>query len=217
MISKRLRTIGDLIDNDESVTDVGCDHGFLAVYLRQKGNTARIICADSKPGPLSQGRKNLEAFGFEDVEMALSDGLQNIEDVTDVIVMAGMGYHTVEHIMRESEEKFSRCSKIIIQVNTDSDKMRRWLNENRYAIVDEVILREYKYYEIIVARKGEQELSENQILFGPVLLEKKTETFEECYRSKAGKMIKVVENLPEGHKDRERLLEQIRLFEEISS
>ena len=98
MISKRLRTIGDLIDNEESVTDVGCDHGFLAVCLRQKGNAAHLICADSKPGPLSQGRKNLDAMGIENVDMVLSDGLREIDEVTDVIVMAGMGYHTVQHI-----------------------------------------------------------------------------------------------------------------------
>lgn len=214
MISKRLRTIGDLIENNESVTDIGCDHGFLAVCLRQKGNTARIICADSKPGPLGQCAKNLNESGYGDVEMILSDGLTNIEDVTDVTVMAGMGYHTVQHIMSESEETFSRCPKIIIQVNTDSDKMRRWLNEQGYMIFDERILKEYKYYEIMAVRKGEQKLNEIQIRFGPILLAEKTEVFRECYRNRRDKLNRIVEKLPEDHRDRENLLEQIRLIEQ---
>ena len=212
MISKRLRTIGDLIDNEESVTDVGCDHGFLAVYLRQKGNTAHLICADSKPGPLSQGRKNLDAMGIENVDMVLSDGLREIDEVTDVIVMAGMGYHTGGFRV----DKFAKCRKIIIQVNTDSDKMRRWLNEQGYRIIKERILKDYKYYEIIVVRKGRQYLSEEEITFGPALLEEKSEVFRECYRAKRDKLARVVEKLPEEHEDRDGLLRQIAEIEKYA-
>ncbi|MBE6103819.1 MAG: hypothetical protein E7193_02885 [Erysipelotrichaceae bacterium] len=216
MISKRLRTIGDLIDNEENVTDVGCDHGLLAVYLRQKGNTAHLICADSKPGPLSQGRKNLNAMGIENVDMVLSDGLREIDEVTDVIVMAGMGYHTVQHIMTDSADKFAGCRKIIIQVNTDSDKMRRWLNEQGYRIIKERILKDYKYYEIIVVRKGRQYLSEEEIIFGPALLEEKSEVFRECYRTKRDKLARVVEKMPEDHEDRDGLLRQIAEIEKYA-
>lgn len=209
MISKRLRTIGDLISDNESVTDVGCDHGYLAIYLRQKGNTSRIICGDSKEGPLSQGRKNFAEAGFNDIETVLSDGLKQIDTVTDVIVMAGMGYHTVIDIMTASEDKFAKADKVIIQVNTDVDKMRKWLNENEYAIIDEKIIKEYKYYEILVVRKGIQKLSEEQIKYGPVLLKEKSEVFLECYSQKARKLERIIGSLSDEHLDRPELQKQL--------
>ena len=41
MKNKRIEAIAQLISNDQSVIDIGCDHGYLAMALRDKANSGR--------------------------------------------------------------------------------------------------------------------------------------------------------------------------------
>ena len=79
MNNKRIEAISQLIDNDESVIDIGCDHGFLAKMLRIKGNNKLIICSDNKIGPLNNARNNL--IGYDNINFELTDGVDNIDTV----------------------------------------------------------------------------------------------------------------------------------------
>ena len=35
MLNKKLKTIASLIDKNDTVLDIGCDHAYLAIYLKQ--------------------------------------------------------------------------------------------------------------------------------------------------------------------------------------
>lgn len=214
MISKRIRTIASLIQPHESVVDVGCDHGYLAIVLRQSGHTGKILGVDNKPGPLSHARANFAECGIDDVPLLLSEGLEKVEEPYDVIIMTGMGYNNIIHIMEKAPEYF-KDSRLIIQVNTFCDRMRRWLTENGYMITDEVIMKEYRWYEIICAAPGNQVLDENEIAFGPVLLREKSPVFEDCWRHKMEKKKRILAGLPEDHPDREALESEIEKIEAI--
>lgn len=214
MISKRIREIGKLIDNSYSVIDIGCDHGYLAQVLREKGNKNLIICSDEKKGPLDNARKNL--VYYSDIEYCLSDGVQNISKQVDVAVMAGMGHNTVEHIINQKMDYFRNCKQIIIEVNTQVDEMRKWLMENDFIIKDETVVFDYKYYEILVVENGKQLLNENEIQFGPVLLKKRTDTYIKYWNHTKEKLAKIVSNLPdENHPDAKQLNNKIQIIEEM--
>ena len=117
MNNKRIEAISQLIDNDESVIDIGCDHGFLAKMLRTKGNNKLIICSDNKIGPLNNARNNL--IGYDNINFELTDGVDNIDTVCDVCVLAGMGHNTVISIIENNESYFRNCKKIqTVDVNT---------------------------------------------------------------------------------------------------
>ena len=60
MISNRIKEIAKLIDNTSSFTDIGCDHGYLALEARKNGNENLIICSDNKIGPLNNAESNLK-------------------------------------------------------------------------------------------------------------------------------------------------------------
>ena len=203
MNNKRIEAISQLIDNDESVIDIGCDHGFLAKMLRTKGNNKLIICSDNKIGPLNNARNNL--IGYDNINFELTDGVDNIDTVCDVCVLAGMGHNTVISIIENNENYFRNCKKIIIQVNSVVAQMRQYLSNHKFQIIDECMVYDYKYYQIMVVKTGQQQLNELQIEFGPVLLEKKGEVFLQCYQKQLNHFQSLLSTLPENHPDRSQL------------
>ena len=213
MNNKRIEAISQLIDNDESVIDIGCDHGFLAKILRTKGNNKLIICSDNKIGPLNNARNNL--IGYDNIYFELTDGVDNIETVCDVCVLAGMGHNTVISIIENNENYFRNCKKIIIQVNSVVAQMRQYLSNNKFQIIDECMVYDYKYYQIMVVKTGQQQLNELQIEFGPVLLEKKGEVFLQCYQKQLSHFQSLLSTLPENHPDRSQLNKKIEQIKSV--
>ena len=213
MNNKRIEAISQLIDNDESVIDIGCDHGFLAKMLRIKGNNKLIICSDNKIGPLNNARNNL--IGYDNINFELTDGVDNIETVCDVCVLAGMGHNTVISIIENNESYFRNCKKIIIQVNSVVAQMRQYLSNNKFQIIDECMVYDYKYYQIMVVKSGQQQLNELQIEFGPVLLEKKGDVFLQCYQKQLSHFQSLLSTLPENHPDRSQLSKKIEQIKSV--
>ena len=213
MNNKRIEAISQLIDNDESVIDIGCDHGFLAKMLRTKGNNKLIICSDNKIGPLNNARNNL--IGYDNIHFELTDGVDNIDTVCDVCVLAGMGHNTVISIIENNESYFRNCKKIIIQVNSVVAQMRQYLSNNKFQIIDECMVYDYKYYQIMVVKSGQQQLNELQIEFGPVLLEKKGDVFLQCYQKQLSHFQSLLSTLPENHPDRSQLSKKIEQIKSV--
>ena len=213
MNNKRIEAISQLIDNDESVIDIGCDHGFLAKMLRIKGNNKLIICSDNKIGPLNNARNNL--IGYDNINFELTDGVDNIDTVCDVCVLAGMGHNTVISIIENNESYFRNCKKIIIQVNSVVGQMRQYLSNHKFQIIDECMVYDYKYYQIMVVKSGQQQLNELQIEFGPVLLEKKGEVFLQCYQKQLNHFQSLLSTLPESHPDRSQLSKKIEQIKSV--
>ena len=213
MNNKRIEAISQLIDNDESVIDIGCDHGFLAKMLRIKGNNKLIICSDNKIGPLNNARNNL--IGYDNINFELTDGVDNIDTVCDVCVLAGMGHNTVISIIENNESYFRNCKKIIIQVNSVVAQMRQYLSNNKFQIIDECMVYDYKYYQIMVVKSGQQQLNELQIEFGPVLLEKKGDVFLQCYQKQLSHFQSLLSTLPENHPDRSQLSKKIEQIKSV--
>ena len=213
MNNKRIEAISQLIDNDESVIDIGCDHGFLAKMLRTKGNNKLIICSDNKIGPLNNARNNL--IGYDNINFELTDGVDNIDTVCDVCVLAGMGHNTVISIIENNESYFRNCKKIIIQVNSVVAQMRQYLSNHKFQIIDECMVYDYKYYQIMVVKSGQQQLNELQIEFGPVLLEKKGEVFLQCYQKQLSHFQSLLSTLPENHPDRSQLSKKIEQIKSV--
>ena len=215
MISKRIKTIASLIEPQESVIDIGCDHCYLLIYLRNNGHQGALMGTELREGPFNNALNNLQAYGYDDIRIIQCDGVQAVDEQMQVAVMSGMGYHTVTHIMENDPAYFENCDRIIIQVNSDVDKLRRWLMENGYAIIDENIIKDYKYYEILTVTKGEMELTEQQITFGPVLLEKRGEIFDEYYNRQIAKYRKVMDSLSQEHPDHALLESKISAMEDL--
>ena len=142
---------------------------------------------------------------YDNILFVLSDGLKEITVQTDIAVLAGMGFKTVRNIVLDSIDYFRECKKIIVQVNNNVSDLREWLMNNDFRIIDEKIIFEYKYYEILVIENGKMKLNEQQILFGPYLLREKTKTFVDFYNSQKKKIKNIIKNLNDEHPDKKEL------------
>ena len=173
MLSKRLLEIAKLVDKDKVVYDIGSDHGLLPCFLVTNHISNKVYAVDNKIGPLNHAKETIDKYNLNDkVIPLLSDGLDDVKDDGQIIVIAGMGYYTVMDIFEG--KNLSKYEKIIVQVNKDVDKLRQYISDHNYTIVDEVILKEDKFYQIVVFNtEYHEKYSDIEIAFGPILLQKK--------------------------------------------
>ena len=75
-LSKRLFMTASMVERGSIVADVGCDHGYTAIYLVQNGICPRVLAMDVNEGPLARAREHIREAGLSAyIETRLSDGL----------------------------------------------------------------------------------------------------------------------------------------------
>ena len=181
-MNKRLKAITELIEPCEVLMDVGSDHGFLPLYLLLNKKIKHAIIGEINHGPLEQAKKNFRDYANLSVSYLLSDGLKQNNQKLDAVVIAGMGYETIEHIILQDIEQFKSISQILIQSNTKNDQLRQFLNDKHFSIIDESIVKDRKYFYPVIKVKYDQNkqlLNKSEILFGPILIQKNTDIFKD--------------------------------------
>ena len=98
----RIKELVNYIEGFEYLADVGCDHGYLIVEAFKKYNLKQAIAIDNKKGPLSQAIENIKTYEFNsEVIYSLSSGIKEINELTDVVVIAGMGGMLISDILND--------------------------------------------------------------------------------------------------------------------
>jgi len=135
-LTKRLQSIVEFVDSNDSLVDVGCDHGLLSIYLVKNNLVKKVIASDVNPNALASAIKNIKDSGLA-IETVLSDGIDSI-DLKEInsLVIAGMGTGTIKHIL-EDTSKLKDITKIIIQSNNDHFMLRSFMNSIGYYLKDE--------------------------------------------------------------------------------
>ena len=76
VLSKRLQALADMVTPGNKVADVGCDHGFVSIYLVQKGTAPYVYAMDVREGPLQRAKEHIADYCMEEyIETRLSDGV----------------------------------------------------------------------------------------------------------------------------------------------
>ena len=60
-LSLRLTAIADMVTEGNRLVDVGCDHGYLPVYLLLNNKIPGAIAMDVRKGPLSRAEEHIKA------------------------------------------------------------------------------------------------------------------------------------------------------------
>ena len=177
MLSSRLLQIAMLVDRNKVVFDVGSDHALLPCFLVENGISNKVYAGEIAQGPLNAGIANIKKRNLEGrVIPVFSDGLVKAEDDVDIVIIAGMGYHTIKHILDNCE--IERYQYFIVQPNTDVELLRQYISDHNYTIEDERVVFDDFYYQIIKFSADLHEpYNEMQIKYGPILLERKDEVF----------------------------------------
>ena len=195
-LSERLRTVAGMVTRGNVVCDVGCDHGFTAIYLVQQGISPRALAMDLREGPLSAAGEHIAAYGLgERIETRLSDGLHKyIAGEADTLICAGMGGGLMQRILAKEREKTDSFCELVLQPQSELPQFRRFLRQNGYLIQDEeILLEDGKFYQVIRAVTGrgsdpqsgcedvsgrtDEGLCKLEDRYGLVLLRKRTPVF----------------------------------------
>ena len=102
-LSNRLQKCCQIVHPGDRVADIGCDHGYLGIYLLENGIASSVIASDVKENPLQSAVINAHKFGVQNqISFHLSDGLRNVPRDFDCLVCAGMGADVMISILERS-------------------------------------------------------------------------------------------------------------------
>lgn len=145
-ISARLLACCDYIAPGDRVADIGCDHGYLGIYLLQNGISPSTIEADIRPGPLSAAVKNGEIYGVKDkMTFCLSDGAQSIPRDFDTLVCAGMGADVMVSILSAAPWLQDNQYRLVLQCQSKAPVLRKYLTDTGWHIRREQVLKDGRF------------------------------------------------------------------------
>ena len=144
-----MKAVAAMVTSNGILADVGTDHGYVPIALVQRQKISGAIAMDINKGPLARAKENIAAAHLEDyIQTRLSDGVEKLEPgEADSILIAGMGGELIIHILSEGEKVCKKASELILQPQSDIRKVREYLREHQYKIVDEdMVCEDGKYY-----------------------------------------------------------------------
>lgn len=170
-LSNRLKTCAELVRKNVSLADVGCDHGYIPVYLVENNLIKKAVASDVNEAPLESCKTLVKESGLEEkIKCVLSDGLQNIEeDEADDILIAGMGGELIAEILEKCE--YIKKKHLILNPMTHPELARKWLYDNGFEIKNDIIVNEGKHsYSVFdaVCTGVKKEYNETDLFLGNI-------------------------------------------------
>ena len=147
-LTERLAAVAKLVRQGESFADIGCDHGYLPVFLLQEGIINKAVASDINEGPLASCKALVENEGLSDkVQCILSNGLAHVpSELAQDIAICGMGGELIAQIMSECEWVKDENRHFIFNPMTHPEKLRKYLCENGFEIKNDIIVKEGRHY-----------------------------------------------------------------------
>lgn len=176
-LSKRLKAVASLVEKNGCAADIGCDHGFVPIYLIKQGIVRNAIAMDIKTGPLERAKAHIEEYGLgEKIQTRLSNGMEQLKPgEADTVIMSGIGGPLLIHILKEGKAVAQTVSEFILSPQSEIESVRRFLELEHYQITKEVmVLEDEKYYTIMHVIHGTESCDrEIDYRYGKTLLVKK--------------------------------------------
>lgn len=200
-LSERLQIIYGMVPKCDTICDVGCDHGYLTIALLEGGIATRAIAMDVNKGPLNSAKENVGLHGLLDsVDFRLSDGLKKLSvSEADTICICGMGGALITRILDAGIDVAKSAKTIILEPQSEYDRLRAFLACNHFSFLEEELcMEEGKIYPIIkVSYRPDEDydLSEAQLQYGPIIIEKKPPLFKTLLNKNKNEYLSILEKL----------------------
>lgn len=173
-ISKRLLCCAGLVPEGARVADIGCDHGYLGIWLLTEGKAQFVFASDLREKPLEKARENSCLYGTVDrMRFSVADGLSGLlPQEVDTIVCAGMGGDNIAGILEAAPWVRDPRYTLILQPQTSGNDLRRYLGQHGYSICRETLVRDggFLYFTLVARFGGGRPLTPGEQYLSPQLL-----------------------------------------------
>ena len=195
-LSKRLSFIASFVDNHMIIADIGSDHGYLPYYLLENKIINKAYACDNKIGPYQNLLSTFNNSSF-DIEISLKDGLNNLPDYVNTLIITGMGGDLIIKILKRDFKYLKNIEYLILSPHSHFLEVRKYLSS-----IGEGIIKDDKFYQVIKYQKGNETLNEIELMFGPILLQKKNVDYFNFYQEELSSINKLLSlNLPNERKN----------------
>ena len=226
-----MKAVASMVTPGNVLADVGTDHGYVPIALVQRKRIPRASAMDINKGPLQRACEHIAEFQLDEyIETRLSDGVKKLKvGEVDSILIAGMGGELVIHILTDGMEVCRSAKELILQPQSELEKVRQFLRERKFKIVDEdMVIEDGKYYpmmKVVPVEKDEfwgiipEEATRACYMYGPLLLKNGNPSLRKFLvkqHKQLEKILKELEKQPESDKIAKRkqeVLDEISLNE----
>lgn len=213
MLSKRLKTVADMVTKGNIVADIGTDHGYVPIYLVKNEICPKAYAMDINEGPIKSAISNVAEVGLSDRICALqSDGMEKLEpNMADSVIIAGMGGELIIRILKDSKVN-DTIKELILSPHRDVDLVRRYVLENDWHICEEKMLVDAgKFYTVMKVKPGKEEISYNQVeyTYGRCLLKNKDLVLKDYLEVQYEKFSKIYETMKKNNSQDIEVIEKI--------
>ncbi len=174
-LSPRLLACAGFVTPGDRVADIGCDHGYLSIYLLANGIARSVIASDINEKPLQSAVHNAAKYGLQGkISFYLSDGVRKIPRDFDTLVCAGMGGDTMVSILAAAPWLKNSQYRLVLQCQSKTPTLRRYLSEQGWRIAEETVVRDGKFLYTVMSVLWQPDwppLTVGQWYFPPALAE----------------------------------------------
>ena len=181
----RLQELAKTVKLCNLVVDVGTDHAKLPIFLINNQQTQQVIAIENKILPLHNAMQAiLNAQLQNKITLSYSDGLNYVHALSnpkfliDYIIVSGVGGNNIADILKYVD--LLNVDYLLLQPTKAEPKLRAFLQKKNWLVQDEKIIYANKvYYEQILChkKKGMPIQSRIDIVYGPILYQKKSDLF----------------------------------------
>ena len=173
-LQPRLALLASLVPQGAVLADVGTDHGYIPVCLRQRGVIDRAIASDIGREPLEHARRTAEEYAVGGIDLRLCAGLDAIApEECDTVLIAGMGGEDAPDGLAAAPWTRDGRHTLLLQPQTKIEELRLRLCENGYAVTREHLVRDKgKLYVVMTVTAGERYTPGAEQLYGGLALER---------------------------------------------
>lgn len=138
-LSKRLKTICEFVPNNAKIIDVGADHALVDIYLAKEKN-CKCLATDISSNCIEKAKENIKKYNAT-VKTKVADGLNGINITDEIILISGMGTHSILKILNKNIK-----NDLIISSHNDIPRLRKNLQERGYRIKNETVIYDKHFY-----------------------------------------------------------------------
>ncbi|MCD8157989.1 MAG: class I SAM-dependent methyltransferase [Clostridiales bacterium] len=221
-ISKRLKMSADLVPESVLLADIGTDHGYLPVYVVEKGKVKQAVASDISKGSAEKAYENVLSSRLSDkIEVRCGNGLEPLkpDEFPDTIVLTGMGGVLMTEILDKGIEKAKAAKCLVLQPQHNIDKVMAYIHSIGFKITaEDITFEQGKYYFALKCEKGaDLPYSAADLETGRFLPKSGNPLFKEFLKSKIKKYSESIKTAYEKNPetDIQKLEEKLKILKEV--